>query len=636
MGEIFLKKEKLDKAVEIFRETLFKYKSFKMLKEEEIPVFSSLGRITSRPVYAKISHPFFNASAVDGYALAFSKTAGASINTPKEFSIGIDTIPVNTGEPVKSPFDCVVMIEDVIRGKDRIRIFSPLHLYENVRVIGEDFSKGEIVVPVYEKIRPEHIGVLIASGHNAVYVFEKPKVYIIPTGEEVKRLGEVLSEGDVIDSNSFMIASILESFGASFRISDRVLPNDVEIIRKEIEKASHEFHIIVLIGGSAKGSRDYIVDVLNSFSPVLFHGLNIQPGKPLAISFNGPIPLIGLPGFPVSSFIDAKIFLKIAVEVITGYSLDMPEKLECILKRAITSPLGVEEFVRVKVTNIGGENVCVPLKKGAANISTVSNGDGVLRIEENIEGIEKGTKVIIDLFKGKDEVLNQLLFVGSNDPLFEFYLNFLKKEFPWFKFGIINAGSLGGLLSFLRGETIITSIHLFDLESNSYNTPYLKKYLGEGTYARLHFANRNQGLIVRKGNPKGIKHISDLIRDDIRFVNRQSGSGTRVFLDYLLEKFKVNKSQIRGYEMEEITHLGVANAVLEGIADCGMGIEYVARVFDLDFVKLGEEEYEIIIRKDYLQDPAINLIIKNLNNENFLKELKRFAGYSFVGKFKEA
>jgi putative molybdopterin biosynthesis protein len=635
MREIFLKKESLSNAIKIFKDNLKKREVYKNLKEEEISVYDSLGRITSKPVVAKISNPFFNASAVDGFALKSKLTTYATINNPKVFEIGKDAIPVNTGDPIKFPFDCVVMIEDVEVNGDTLKVFSPLHLYENVRVIGEDFAKGEIVVPVYERITPAHIGVLISSYNEKIFVFEKPKVFVIPTGEEVKRLGETLNIGDVIDSNSYMISSILEEYGACVKISDKVLPNDFQILRNVISDASKDYHIIVVIGGSAKGSKDLITKVFESFAPVLFHGLTIQPGKPLVIGFNENVPLIGLPGFPVSSFIDAKIFLKVAIESFTGVSLEQPKEINATLKRDIPSSLGVEEFIRAKVTKIGDEIVCVPLKRGAANLTSVANADGIFRIKEEEEGIEANTQIKVDLLRSPDYVLEQLLFIGSNDPLLEFLLNSIRKRNPEFKFGIINVGSLGGLLSFDRGETIITSIHLFDGETRTYNSPFLKKYLKDGTYVRFHFVNRNQGIILKKGNPKNINSLKDLEREDVKFVNRQKGSGTRVFFDYLIDINGIDRRKINGYDLEETTHLGVANAINEGIADCGIGIEYVARLFDLDFITLGEEEYELIIRRDYFKSEMIQMILNEVKNENLEDILNDFPGYKLIGLAKE-
>ncbi|MEM3424137.1 MAG: molybdopterin biosynthesis protein [Nitrososphaeria archaeon] len=635
MREIFLKKEKLDRAINLFSSALKEKRVFENLKEEEIFTASSLGRITSRPVVAKISNPFFNASAVDGFALRSAETSYATINNPKLFKIGIDTVPVNTGDPILPPYDCVVMIEDVEIEGEYIKVFSPLHLYENIRVVGEDFAQGEIVIPVFEKITPAHIGVLIASNNERIFVFEKPKILVIATGEEVKRIGDKLKVGDVIDSNSFMIYSILEEYGADPVIYDEILPNNFDVLKEKIKEASPNYHMIVVIGGSAKGTKDLIAKVFESFSEVLFHGLTIQPGKPLVIGFNGKVPLIGLPGFPVSSYIDAKIFLKVALENFTGNSLCFPKEIIAKVKRDIPSSLGVEEFIRVKVEKIDNEVVCVPLKKGAANISSVARADGVIRIKEEEEGVEANSLVSVGLYKSVEDVFNQLLFIGSNDPLFEYLLNFIRRKDPFFKFGIVNVGSLGGLLAFERGETIITSVHLFDKETKLYNTPFLQKYLRSYHYVRFHLVNRNQGLIVQKGNPKEIRSLKDLERDDVKFVNRQKGSGTRVFFDYLAEENKLDKRKINGYEIEEITHLGVANAVKDGIADCGVGIEYVARVFDLDFIKLGEEEYELIIRKDYFEDLRIQTVInesKNFISQEFINDFK---GYKFIGMFKE-
>lgn len=632
--EIFLKRKSLDEAVTLFREKLRDLRIFKSLKEEEISTFDSLGRITSREVYAKISEPFYNASAVDGFALISSLTSNATISNPKAFIIGKDAKYLNTGDILDPPFDCVAMIEDVKVDGNLVSIFNPLHYYENVRTIGEDFSKGEIIIPVYEKIRPEHIGILISSLNEKVFVFEKPKVLIVATGEEVKRINEPLQKGDVVDSNSYMVSSIIEAYGGEATILDEVLPNDFEVLRNTIDKAKDVFHAIVIIGGSAKGTKDLIADVFESFGEILFHGITIQPGKPIVIGFNKETPLIGLPGFPVSNYIDSRIFLRIFMEEITGVSLGYPSKIKAVVKRDIPSNLGIQEFIRVKVSNIHGDLIAVPLKRGASNISSVVNSDGLITIKDDLEGIPSETSIEVELLKTIDEVNDQLLFIGSNDPMLEFLLNFAKSENPHFKFGIVNTGSLGGLLSFLRGETFFTSIHLFDKETGTYNESYIKKYLKDKKILRILFALRNQGLIVKKGNPKGIYSVNDLLREDVVFVNRQKGSGTRIFLDYLLENNNIDPTNIKGYDVEEITHLGVANAVYSGLADCGLGIEYVANLFDLDFIKLGEEEYEIIIDYEEKENPKVKYLLELMHSEAFKKMVENFKGYTFKGELR--
>jgi len=633
--EIFLKKESLDTAKEKFRNKLKELEIHKLLNEVEIPSVSALGRITSRQVIAKISNTFYNTSAVDGFATISHLTASATIVNPVKLKIGKDAIKVNTGDPIDFPFDTVVMIEDVEEKDGYVYLFAPHHFYENVRVVGEDYSKGEVIIPVYEKIRPEHIGLLISSLNETVFVFEKPKIFIIATGEEVKRLNEEIKKGDVIDSNSFMVSSIIESFGGEAYVSSQVLPNDEEIIKKAIIEASSKYHAVIVIAGSAKGTKDFTKDVFESIGEVLFHGVSIQPGKPIVVGFYGKTPLIGLPGFPVSNYIDAMIFLKILFEELLGYSLDVPTKINAVIKRDIPSSIGVEEFIRVKVSKIKDEIVCVPLKRGAANLSSVANGDGILRIEEELEGIPASSKVEIDLLKSFNEVSNQLLFIGSNDPLLEFLFNFAKKKDPHFKFGIVNAGSLQGLLSFSRGETLITSIHLFDSDTKTYNTPYIEKFLKGKSFVRILFALRNQGLIVKKGNPKKINSLKDLEKEDVRFINRQKGSGTRVFFDYLLQKESVDKTLIKGYEIEETTHIGVANAILNDVADVGLGIEYVANLFDLDFIKLGEEEYELIVDLSEFESARFKYFWDTLNSKEFLDIIKSFNGYTFKGEILE-
>ena len=627
--EIFLNKKNLTQAKRIWKDILDKSNYPLNLEPEVISVKDALGRIAFETVYSEQSSPFYTASAVDGIAVNARITNGTSLSTPKVLELGKDGILVNTGDPMPKGFNAVIMIEDVEITDNKFRIFESISPYRNVRLIGEDIGIKEPLIYPNETITNAHIGVLLAGGITKVKVHRKLKALIIPTGEEIKKPGEGLKIGDIVDTNSYMIASFVKEANATPIISE-ILPNDERKIETFIKNKIDNVDIVIIVGGSAKGTKDLTASVINDLGKIRIHGISVQPGKPVILGTINGKPAIGMPGFPVSSFIISHIFLKYALYKMQGRNLPQTKKLKAVVHRPITSKIGVTEFIRVKLGNVDDKTVAVPLKKGAGVLSSVSNADGLLKIPFDSEGIEANSVVNIEMLKGSRDIRNQILFIGSNDPLLIRYFSFIKKKEPSFNIGIINSGSLGGLLAMSRGECNITAVHLFDEKSEVYNIPFLKKYLKK-EFILVHFSLRSQGIIVQKGNPKNIRTICDIARPDITFVNRQRGSGTRVITDYLLPKNGISPESINGYEHEEFTHLAVANNVKLGGADCGIGIKYVADALDLDFIPVKEEQYDLVILKNDLKRKEVKFILNFLKDPEFIKIAKEFSGYKYIG-----
>ena len=626
---LFLDKKNLTQAKHIWEKIIDTSGYPLKLEPEIIPVENSLNRVAFETVYSAQSSPFYTASAVDGIAVNAQITKGASLSTPKILELEKDGKLVNTGDPLPEGFNAVIMIEDVEIIDNKFRILESAPSYKNVRLIGEDIGIKEPLIYPNETITNAHIGVLLAGGITKIKVYRKLRVLIIPTGEEIKKPGEALKLGDIIDTNSYMIASFAKEAGAIPVISE-ILPNDEQKIKLFVKKKINDFDIVIIIGGSAKGTKDLTANVLKDLGKIYVHGVSIQPGKPAILGTISGKPVIGMPGFPVSSFVVSHIFLRNALYKMQGKNPPQLRKAKALVRRPVTSRIGVTEFIRVKLGNVNNDIVAVPLKKGAGVLSSVSNADGLLKVEFDSEGIESGSRVNIEMLRDIRDIKNQILFIGSNDPLLIEYFSFIKKKIPSFNVGVINSGSLGGVLAMSRGECDITAAHLFDEETEMYNEPFLKKYLKK-EFVLAHFSMRSQGIIVQKGNPKSIHSIRDIARPDITFVNRQRGSGTRVITDYLLKKNGINPENINGYEHEEFTHLAVANNVKLGGADCGIGIRYVADALGLDFIPIQEEQYDLVILKNDLKRKEIKFILDFLQDPEFIKITKKFSGYKYLG-----
>lgn len=182
-------------------------------------------------------------------------------------------------------------------------------------------------------------------------------------------------------------------------------------------------------------------------------------------------------------------------------------------------------------------------------------------------------------------------------------------------------------MALARGEAHMAPIHLLDEATGEYNTTYLDKYLSRQNVTLVKGVKRQQGFIVAKGNPKGIKAVEDLARQDVSFVNRQKGSGTRILTDYLLKKSGITPTEIRGYERDMTTHMAVAAAVKSGTADTGVGVYSAASTMGLDFIPIGYEEYDFAIPEAYLNTEMIQIFLDTLKSEEFRAILKELGGY---------
>jgi len=311
-----------------------------------------------------------------------------------------------------------------------------------------------------------------------------------------------------------------------------------------------------------------------------------------------------------------------------GAKLRREEKVQATLSRGISSGIGVDEFVRVKVGKVGDKYIVSPVGRGAGLLMSVVRADGYIVIPSGSEGYSQGQTVDVYLWKSKEEIDNTIVCIGSHDNTLDILYNYLRKKYPHISLSSAHVGSMGGLIAVKKGEAHIAGTHLLDETTGEYNIPFIKRLLPEKRVVLINLVYRTQGLIVRKGNPKNIKGFEDLKREDIIFINRQAGSGTRLLLDKHLREMGINPSQIRGYENEEYTHMGVAQAIVSGRADVGLGILAAAKALDLDFIPVAEERYDILIAKEFLELEIIQALLNVIKNDKeFKKAVLSLGGY---------
>jgi len=630
MKQIFRESPSLESALALLKHALQECTE-EHVSSEVIPVRSSLGRITAQAVIARCSSPAYHSSAMDGYAVRFRSTVGASETSPVLLKIGTDAVYVDTGDPLPAGFDAVVMIEDTNGVDGAIEIYAAVAPYQHVRVIGEDIVATEMIVPENHRLRPVDMGAMLASGHLDVSVRRQPVVAVIPTGSELVEPETVRDRmpqaPEIIEYNATLLGSMAEEAGAKM-LRLPIIADRLDEIKAALSTAAEKADIVVINAGSGKGSEDYTAQAIAELGEIVFHSVAIKPGKPVIAGFIGKTPVFGIPGYPVSAYLTFHLFVVPAIAHLLGVSIGSPEQLDAVVSRQLSSPLGVDEFVRVKVGAVGEKLVATPVGRGAGLLMSVVRADGFVRVPADSEGVGAGGTVQVELLRSRDSIQNTVVCIGSHDNSLDVLANRLRHHFPAMSLSSAHVGSMGGLMALKRGEAHIAGTHLLDEETGEYNVPYLKRLLPDCPVVLVNLAYRQQGFVVKKGNPRGISTFHDLVRDDVVFVNRQAGSGTRLLLDKHLRDLAIDAARIAGYDRDEYTHMAVASAVLSGLADTGLAVLSSALALDLDFVPVAEERYDLAIPAAYFDQPIIQRLLSVIRDDaGFRESVLAMGGY---------
>jgi len=357
------------------------------------------------------------------------------------------------------------------------------------------------------------------------------------------------------------------------------------------------------------------------------HGIAIRPGHPVVLGIVSGKPVLGIPGYPVSAVLSLELLTRPILARWLGVSLKNRTKIAGVITRKVLSPMGEDEYLRVKVGKVGEITVATPLSRGAGAIMSLVRADGLVVIPRFSEGVDAGSPVTIDLLRDQEEIENTVVAIGSHDLMLDVLANELHKRHPRMTLSSSNVGSLGGLMAIKRGEAHIAGSHLLDEATGEYNVSYIRRLLPEVKVALVTLAYRQQGLMVPKGNPKRLMGIGDLARRDVQFVNRQREAGTRVLLDYQLKRLGISHLQIRGYDRVEYTHLAVAANVASGAADVGLGILAAARALGLDFVPLLTERYDLVIPELFFNGALLKPVLEILHDGEFRAQVEALGGY---------
>lgn len=593
---------------------------------EAIRVQDACGRITAVPVYAHISAPHYPASAMDGIALAARATFGAGETTPVTLQPDQFTV-VDTGDPIPEGCDAVVMVEDLVKNDDEsVRLYAAAAPWQHIRQIGEDICAGEMILPSNTVISPSAIGAMLAGGVMEIRVIRRPVVGVIPTGDEIIPPTSDPKPGDIMEFNSSIFSAMLAQWGAEPHTFP-IVPDSFEKIKAAVEAALAVCDIVLLNAGSSAGREDFSTQVIRELGGVLYHGIAMKPGKPAILGYQGPKPILGVPGYPVSGILVMEAFLKPFISHWNRTGIAAPVYQEATLSRAVVSGLKYQEFIRVRMGRVGDKLTASPLSRGSGVVSSFMKADGILEIPQGVEGYEAGSTVRVRLLRPVSELEHTLVAIGSHDPLLDELADMIHRADAQLYMSSTHVGSMGGIMAVRRGETHIAGIHLLDETDGNYNASFVRRYFPKGGVRLVECVGRTQGLMLQKGNPKNIREITDLTAPGIRYVNRQKGSGTRILMDYLCKKHQLAPDSIYGYDREEFTHMSVAAQIEAGTGDAGMGIYSAAKLYGLNFLPICMEQYDLLIPDAAWDTPMVRRLLEVLQSGEFRAKLESMGGY---------
>jgi putative molybdopterin biosynthesis protein len=631
----------LEEAIQAWHAALAAANALHTLASETIPLSQALGRITAAPVWARISSPHYHAAAMDGYAVQAGDTAGATETRPKRLRLGAEAHPVDTGDPLPPRTNAVIMIEDTQlvgdgeNAEQWIEIMGAAPPWQHVRPMGEDIVATQLVLPSNHQLRPQDLGAAAGCGHTHLAVRRRPRVAIIPTGTELVSLNTPDSQaglrpGDIVEYNSIVLGAMAQEWGCAVNRFAPV-PDDYEQLRTAVASALADHDLVAINAGSSAGSEDYTARVVESLGQVIVHGVAIRPGHPVILGVARSKAVIGVPGYPVSAALTFDLFAKPLVYRWLGVTPPQPPAIEATLTQKVQSPMGEDEFLRVTLGQVGERVVATPLQRGAGVIMSLVQADGIVRIPRFSEGEHAGATVMVHLLRRPEGIRNTIVCIGSHDLALDVLADQLRRLRPELTLASANVGSYGGLLALQRGEAHLAGSHLLDAATGEYNVSAIRELLPGRRIVLLRFVGRVQGLIVAPGNPKRIWSLRDLARPDVQFVNRQRGAGTRVLLDYELDKLGVTRRQISGYDRQEYTHLAVAAAVGSGAADCGLGILAAARALNLEFLPLFDERYDLVIPSEHFASELLAPLLHVVRSPEFAATVQALGGYDTAG-----
>jgi putative molybdopterin biosynthesis protein len=597
---------------------------------ELLALDDALDRVTARPVIARLSSPHYHACAMDGIAVVAARTVNARETAPVELGAG-EAIVVDTGDPLPAGFDAVVPIEQVEPRPDgRVALRASVAPFDHVRAIGEDVVASEVVVPALRRLGAADLAACATAGVAHLDVFARPRIALITTGDELVDVTTVEPPpGAILDSNAVLLRACVRTYGGEIAVASRIRDDEQSLV-EAVRDAMGAADVVVVNAGSSAGRDDYTARVFERFGQVVVHGVAIRPGHPLVLAVartaqDRVVPLLGIPGYPVSAAICADLFLRPLLERLGRRDAPDSREIEVELTRKLFSPLGEDEYVRAVAARVDGRLVATPLRRGAGVITSLSRANVLITCPRFSEGARAGAQVTARALRPLAQIERTLLAVGSHDVALDLLAGRLAED--GIELVSAHVGSIAGLVALRERSAHLAGTHVLDPPSGTYNDVAVRRYGPREPVALVRLAEREQGLLVAPGNPLGITTLAGVARTRARYVNRQPDAGTRILLDALLARDGVAAESIVGYDQLEFSHLAVAQLVANGSADAGLAIRAAARAFGLDFTGVAWEPYDLALPAAALDELRIARLIATLMETAFRAEVEALGGY---------
>jgi putative molybdopterin biosynthesis protein len=603
------------------------------LSAECVTLAEALTRVLAHDVVAAVDAPPFDRSNVDGFAVRAADTLGASDGNLKTLTLNGEVIAcgdapvlevapgtataIATGGVIPRGADAVVMIEQtelVEKGAPRIEIRRAAAPGQFVSYAGSDIARGETLLRRGAMIGAREIGMLAACGLAEIEIVRKPKVAVLSTGDELVAPGEPLKPAGVYDSNGAIIAAAVQEAGGE-PLAFGAFPDDDKALETAVRRALSQADMIVLSGGTSKGAGDLSHTIVSRLGTIVVHGVALKPGKPLCLGIADSKPIVVLPGFPTSAIFTFHSFVAPLIRARAGLAPEAAQIVQARVPVRVASELGRQEFLLVSLIDSGAGLVAFPTGKGSGSVTSFSQADGFLAIDALAASLDAGSVADVTLI-GSTARAPDLVIMGSHDVALDVVVGALSER--GFSARVLAVGSLGGVAAANRGECDVAPVHLIDSKTGEYNV-----HLAGPGLSLVRGWQRMQGILFRPGDERfegksAAEALKTALGDSSALkVNRNSGSGTRVLMDKLLDGARPH-----GYANQPKSHNAVATAIAQGRADWGLAIEPVAKLYGLGFLSVAPEHYDFLVVETRRKRPAVAAFLEALRDETVRERIR--------------
>jgi putative molybdopterin biosynthesis protein len=527
----------LDEASQRWWTALAAGQALEPLPGETVALDQAIGRITAEPVWAKINSPHYDAAAMDGYAVRAASTMTAQAHTPQYLIIGSQAIPVDTGDPIPAGYDAVIMWEEtrqvacLLDGQKQqtIEVSKPVASWQHIRRIGEDIKANQLILPTNHRLRPADIGAAAGAGHTNLRVRRRPRVGILPTGSELVEPGTPLKPGDIIESNSLILAAAAQELGV---VPTRLLKvaDQFDQIKAAVEQALQTYDLVIVNAGSSAGREDCTAAVFRALGEIVVQGIAMRPGHPAILAYadveldiDGERrrvrkALAGIPGYPVSAVVTFDLLIKPLLARWQGQPTPQYPRIAATLTHDVHSSPGQDEFLRVSLGEVGKCVLATPLARSAGTIMSLVRADGILHLPRGETGYRMGETVTVALQNSKSQIYNTIVAVGIPDRAVEILTDQLREQYADLRLVFHPTDNADALLYLQRNQAHLAISHLRNRGVGEYNLPSVRQLLLEQAVLIIGFVEQEQSaldlVVSRMHYDSRIERLLEVVRSD--------------------------------------------------------------------------------------------------------------------------